>query len=261
MILTVDIGNSNVVVGGFTAQNEPVFVRRLLSRRDWDGPCWHRALEPLLLESGYLDAPEGCVLSSVAPELTALICPSLEHLTGRPVLVVDADLDDGLILVNYERKGLGNDRVVDAVAALAQYPPPLAIFDLGTATTLSVLDAAGCLIGGMILPGIQLSVDALSARASQLPEICLIPPKALLGTDAISCMQSGAVFGAAAQIDGLSERAEAQLGQPVTTVVTGGVSRLIYPHCRRPLQYDEHLLLKGLRYLYIQEQSRKNNTI
>ncbi|NCB62939.1 MAG: type III pantothenate kinase, partial [Clostridia bacterium] len=202
---------------------------------------------------------DGCILSSVAPELTALIRPALEYLTGRPVLMADHKLDDGLVLVGYDRKDLGNDRVVDAVAALLRYPPPLAIFDLGTATTLSVLDGGGRFIGGMILAGMQLSANALAAQASQLPEIRLETPKALLGTDAVSCMQSGAVFGTAAQIDGLSERIEEQLGQPVTTVVTGGMSRLVRPYCRRPLQYDEHLLLKGLRYLYDRElRTRKD---
>ena len=253
MILAVDIGNSNVVLGGFDAGKEPVFVRRLPSRRDWDGIRWHREMENLLDGCG---EPEGCILSSVAPELTARIEPALSSLTGRRVLTVCPDLDDGLVLVGYDRKGLGNDRVADAVAALAQYQPPLAVFDLGTATTLSVLDGEGRFLGGMILPGVQSSVNALTAQASQLPKIRLEPPRALLGTDAVSCMLSGAVFGTAAQIDGLSARIEEHLGRPVTAVVTGGLSRLVCPHCRRPLQYDEHLLLKGLRYLY--DRARKN---
>lgn len=261
MVLAVDIGNSNVVVGGFASANEPAFVRRLPSRRDWGRSKWLQELGPLLLASGDHIKPDGCVLSSVAPELTALIEPVLASLTGRPVLTVDHSLDDGLVLVGYDRKGLGNDRVVDAVAALAQYQPPLAVFDLGTATTLSVLDEGGRFIGGMILSGVQSSVNALTAQASQLPEAHLAPPRALLGTDAVSCMQSGAIFGTAAQIDGLSARIDEHLGRPVTTVITGGMSHLVYPHCRRPLQYDEHLLLKGLRYLYDRAQKAGTSTI
>ena len=105
----------------------------------------------------------------------------------------------------------------------------------------------------MILPGIRVAVDALSAHASQLPPISLEPPKALLGTDTVSCMQNGAIYGAAAQIDGLTERVENLLGRPVTVVLTGGLSRLILPHCKHPLCYDANLLLKGLRYLYLRE--------
>lgn len=245
MVLTVDIGNTNVVVGGFDGGTEPAFVRRLPSCREWDGADWRRAMEDLLPAE-----VEGCALSSVAPELTERVLPALEELTGRTVLVADHRLDDGLVLVGYDRKGLGNDRVVDAVAALVQYEPPLAVFDLGTATTLSVLDGEGRFIGGMILAGVRSSVDTLTARASQLPEVELREPEALLGTDAVTCMRNGAIFGAAAQIDGLSERVEALLGRPVTTVVTGGLGRLVAPHCRRELRYDEHLLLKGLKYLY-----------
>lgn len=255
MILTVDIGNTNVVVGGFASQQEPVIARRLPSRRDWTRRDWQKELKGLLLASGGRENVEGTVLSSVVPELTALICPVLQELTGYPVMTVDSELDDGLVLVGYDRKTLGNDRVVDAVSALAQFSPPIVIFDLGTATTMSVLDVSGRFVGGMILPGMRMSLDALTNRTSQLPTVSIVPPKALLGTDAVSCMQSGVVFGTAAQIDGLSDRVEAMFGHPVTTVVTGGMSPLVLPHCRRKLQYDEHLLLKGLKILYDRERA------
>lgn len=257
MILTVDIGNTNVVFGVFADGPEPVSVSRLPSSRNWDICGWRYALDRLVLEERLPLEVDGCVLSSVVPEITGQLRPALERLTGRPVLVADHTLDDGLVLVGYDRKGLGNDRVVDAVAALAHYKPPIAIFDLGTATTLSVLDAAGRFIGGMILAGMRLSVEALGAKASQLPAVQIEEPKALLGLDAVSCMQSGVVYGTAAQIDGLSDRVEAQLSRSVTTVVTGGMGRLVLPHCRRPLLYDEHLLLKGLRYIYERERGQR----
>lgn len=250
MILTVDIGNTSVVVGGFDDGPEPVFTRRLPSRRDRTLEDWRADLTALLEEAAPGAVPSGCALSSVAPELAALLLPVLEELTGEAVVTVGPGLDEGLVLVDYDRKGLGNDRVADMVGALAQFQPPLAIFDLGTATTLSVVDGDGRFIGGMILPGMRLSVDALSARASQLPPVPLEPPKALLGNDALTCMQSGIVFGTAAQIDGLSDRVAELLGRPVTTVLTGGNSSLVLPYCRCQPKYDEHLLLKGLRLLY-----------
>ena len=251
MILTVDSGNSNVVLGGFREAAEPAFVDRLPSDRGWSPDQWHTALKERL--APYTGEIEGCALCSVVPELTVPIRAAMELSTGKAVLVIDPSFRDGLELVNYDRTKLGNDRVVDMLSALAHYPPPIALFDLGTATTLSVLDAAGRFIGGMILPGIRVSVDALSAQASQLPAIPLDPPKTLLGTDTISCMQNGAIYGAAAQIDGLTQRVETLLDQPVTVVLTGGLSRLILPYCEHPLCYDEYLQLKGLRYLYLRE--------
>ena len=253
MILTVDIGNSNVVLGGFREAAEPAFVNRLPSDRSWFPEQWHAAVKAQLVP--YLDEIEGCALCSVVPELTVPIRAALEQLTNKAVLVIDSAFPDGLELVNYDRTKLGNDRVVDMLSALAHYPAPIAVFDLGTATTLSVLDAAGRFIGGMILPGVRLSVDALSARASQLPAISLEPPETLLGMDTVSCMRNGAIYGAAAQIDGLTQRVEALLGQPVTLVLTGGLSHLILPYCAHPLCYDEYLQLRGLRYLYLRELS------
>ena len=251
MILTVDIGNSNVVLGGFHEASEPEFVDRLPSDRSWSPNQWYAALKELLVS--YAGEIEGCALSSVVPELTVHIRSALEQLTSKEALVIDSSFQDGLELVNYDRTKLGNDRVVDMLSALAHYPVPTAIFDLGTATTLSVLDEAGRFIGGMILPGIRVSVNALSAQTSQLPAISLEPPKALLGTDTVSCMRNGAIYGAAAQIDGLTERVETLLGQPVTVVLTGGLSHLILPYCKHPICYDEYLQLKGLRYLYLRE--------
>ena len=237
MILTVDIGNTNVVVGGFAGE-EPSFVDRLPSSREWDGTAWREALGELLRERGLTaDKIAGSALCSVVPELTERLRSALREVTRRPVRTVDAELDVGLVLAGYDRRTLGNDRVVDAVSALARYAPPLAVFDLGTATTLSVLDREGAFLGGMILPGLGLSVEALAARASQLPPIPLEAPATLLGTDA-------------AQIDGLTARVEELLGQPVTAVVTGGLSGLVCPYCRRAVFRDEHLLLRGLHLIY-----------
>lgn len=249
MILAIDIGNTNVVIGGFASGPEPVFVRRLPSRRDWSALAWKSALAQLLREYAP-EGAEGCVLSSVAPELTALICPALETLTGQSVVIVEPGLDDGLAFAGYDREKLGNDRVADAVAALALFPPPLAVFDLGTATTLSVLDREGRFLGGMILPGMHLSVEALAARTSQLPAVTLEPPTSLLGSDTVGCIRNGAIYGTAAQIDGLSARVESHLGAPLTTVVTGGLAPLVLPYCTREVVYEEHLLLKGLLLLY-----------
>lgn len=135
------------------------------------------------------------MLSSVVPSLTQVAVQAAEALTRRPVRVLGRDLDPGLPTGDYDVSNLGMDRLVDCVAALARWRPPLAVFDMGTATTLSVVDREGIFRGGMILPGLRLSVDALSARAAQLPCITFTQPEGLLGTDTVSCMRSDASTG------------------------------------------------------------------
>ena len=220
MLLTIDIGNTTVAVGGFQGP-ELRFVRRLPSDRNMDAAVCAARIRTLLAEEGAAPQDvEGAVLSSVVP-------------TG-----------------DYDASNLGMDRLVDCVAALARWRPPLAVFDMGTATTLSVVDREGVFRGGMILPGLRLSVDALSARAAQLPCITFTQPEGLLGTDTVSCMRSGALYGAAAALEGISLRLEEELG-PVTVVLTGGHGRDILPLLRRAVEYEPHLQLMGLRELWL----------
>ena len=229
MLLTIDIGNTTVAVGGFQGP-ELRFVRRLPSDRNMDAAVCAARMRTLLAEEGAAPQDvEGAVLSSVVPSLTQVA---------------------GLPTGDYDVSNLGMDRLVDCVAALARWRPPLAVFDMGTATTLSVVDREGIFRGGMILPGLRLSVDALSARAAQLPCITFTQPEGLLGTDTVSCMRSGALYGAAAALEGISLRLEEELG-PVTVVLTGGHGRDILPLLRRAVEYEPHLQLMGLRELWL----------
>lgn len=176
MLLTIDIGNTTVAVGGFLGP-ELRFVRRLPSDRNMDAAACAARMRTLLAEEGAaLQDVEGAVLSSVVPSLTQVAVQAAEALTRRPVRVLGRDLDPGLPTGDYDVSNLGMDRLVDCVAALARWRPPLAVFDMGTATTLSVVDREGIFRGGMILPGLRLSVDALSARAAQLPCITFTQP-------------------------------------------------------------------------------------
>ena len=163
MLLTIDIGNTTVAVGGFQGP-ELRFVRRLPSDRNMDAAVCAARMRTLLAEEGAAPQDvEGVVLSSVVPSLTQVAVQAAEALTRRPVRVLGRDLDPGLPTGDYDASNLGMDRLVDCVAALARWRPPLAVFDMGTATTLSVVDREGVFRGGMILPGLRLSVDALSA--------------------------------------------------------------------------------------------------
>ena len=243
MLLTVDIGNTTVAVAGLRG-DRAAFVKKLPSDSALD---WAAALKELL--EGV--KAKGAVLSSVVPALTGPVGEGLNAITGKPVLVVDKTTHTGLDLSGYDTANLGMDRVVDCVAALARYTPPVAVFDMGTATTLSVVDKGGLFRGGMILPGLALSLEALSARAAQLPPITLSTPEGLLGTDTVSCMKYGALYGAAGAIEGIVRRLEEELG-PLTVVLTGGNSTLVRPLLSISTAWEPHLTFLGLAEIWKQ---------
>ena len=250
MLLTVDIGNTTVAVAGFAGERL-AFLRRLPSDRDLDRPGWQSALGELLAGAGPV---QGSVLASVVPDLTGRVADALSALTEKPVLTVDKNTPTGLPLGSYDAKNLGMDRVVDCVAALSRYAPPLAVFDMGTATTLSVVGADGMFQGGMILPGLSLSVNALSEKAAQLPPITLSPPEGLIGTNTETCMRYGALYGAAGAIEGIVARLEEQLG-PLTVILTGGNSAYVRPLLRVPTAWEPNLTFLGLRQLWLKQYS------
>lgn len=250
MILAIDIGNTSVTVGGFE-DNALCFAERLPTDAAKGAAGYEAELRALLRQNGCEQTPpEGAVVSSVVPEAERCLLPALAALTGKAPLCVTRELDLGLPIDGYDARTLGRDRLVDAVAALHFYKPPLAIFDLGTATTLSVIDAQGRFCGGAIAAGVAMGLYALHTRTAQLPETSVEAPRSVIGRDTEACLRSGAVVGAAALIDGFSERVEQELGCPVQTVVTGGAARWVLPWCRRKTEYREHLLLEGLFLIY-----------
>ena len=145
---------------------------------------------------------------------------------------------------------LGSDLVVDSVAGIAEYPVPLLIFDLGTANTVCVIDKNKNYLGGMIYPGIGVSLDSLTAHASQLGGISLEAPEHMIGKNTVECMKSGVIYSSAAAMDGIIDRLEEELGEKVTVVATGGLAKRIVPYCRRKVILDDNLLLKGLSIIY-----------
>ena len=145
---------------------------------------------------------------------------------------------------------VGSDLIVAAVAAIAEYGAPLLLVDMGTATTITAVDETGTFVGGCICPGVKISMEALTGRTAQLPGISLDEPQKAIGKNTRDCMRSGIMFGAAAMLDGLLDRMEAELGTPVKVVATGGIARFVIPLCRRELIYDRSLMLKGLGLLY-----------
>lgn len=250
MVLAIDIGNSNVVVGCFDKE-QLYFVDRFATNRS------ATALEHALLIKTALELAGfahlnfgGSIVSSVVPAVTNAMCAAVEKLTKTAPLLVGPGLKTGLALKLEKPSQLGSDRVADAVAATASYPPPVIVIDMGTATTISVVDKTGAFIGGMIMPGLRLSTEALSSKASQLPQISLKTPERAIGRNTVDCMRSGIILGTASILDGAIDRIQEELGYPCTVISTGGNARLVTPHCKHRIHTDEDLLLKGLRILY-----------
>ena len=250
MVLAVDIGNSNVVIGCFDKE-QILFVDRFATNRNATA-LEHALLIKTALElGGYAGLSfEGSIISSVVPSVTNAMCAAVEKLTRTVPLLVGPGLKTGLMLKLENPAQLGSDRVADAVAATSTYPPPVIVIDMGTATTISVVDKTGAFVGGMIMPGLRLSTEALSSRASQLPQISLKQPDRAIGRNTVDCMRSGVILGTASILDGAIDRIEEELGYPCTVVSTGGNARLVTPNCKHAIITDDNLLLKGLRILY-----------
>ena len=222
MILAIDIGNTNIVVGCIDSK-QTYFIERLSTVRTKTELEYAVDLKTVLdlYHIKRIDI-EGCIISSVVPQIP-----------GQ----------------------LGADLVANAVAGIHEYSLPLAIIDMGTASTVSVVDEKKHYVGGMIFPGMGVSLDALTARASQLSGISIEAPKRIIGKNTIECMKSGVIYSNAAALDGIVDRIEEELGQKITVVATGGLARKIIPHCKRKILLDEDLLLKGLLIIY--EKNRK----
>ncbi|HIS67934.1 MAG TPA: type III pantothenate kinase [Candidatus Gallacutalibacter stercoravium] len=250
MILAIDVGNSNIVLGCIDGE-KLYFTARVATNRSKTSDEYAVIIKSMLELNGMqLSNIEGGIISSVVPAVTVALKGALRLLLGKEPMVVGAGIKTGLNILIDNPGQLGSDLVVDAVAALAEYPRPILIFDLGTATTLSVVDDKGSYLGGMIIPGVTVSLEALSSGTSQLPHISLEDPKRVVGTNTVDCMKSGIIYGNAAMLDGIVDRVEQELGQKATTVATGGLARVIVPYCQRNIICDDNLMLKGLRIIY-----------
>ena len=250
MILAIDVGNTNIVLGAIE-DGKQVFSARLASDRSKTADQYALDIQGILtMHSIRPDQLEGGILSSVVPYLQSVIPQAVKMLTGLELLVVGPGIKTGLNIRMDDPGTVGSDLIVGAVAARAKYPAPIAIVDMGTATTVSVIAENGSYIGGMIIPGLWVSVNALSAKAAQLPYIDLSGPTRLLGTNTVDCMRSGAVIGCAAMLDGVIDRLEQELGKPVSAVLTGGVSPLIVPYCKHTFHLEPDILIAGLQILY-----------
>ena len=250
MILTVDVGNSNIVLGGVEG-SEICFEARLRTDATKTSDEYCIDLKMLLEVYGVAAKDvEGSIIASVVPQVLNSMQTAIKKLTGKAALVVGPGLKTGLNIQIENPAQTGADLVVGCVAALREHKAPMIIVDMGTATTMIVLDKNSAMIGGCIMPGVKISMDALTDRTALLPGLQLDQPKKAIGRNTIDCMRSGIMMGAACTIDGMIERMEAELGYETTVIVTGGIAKFVIPMCKKKIIYDRDLLVKGLATLY-----------
>ena len=250
MILAIDIGNSNIVIGCIengAIQNETRIATDLVKTSDQY--CFDLK-NMLSLSNVPVSRLEDVIISSVVPPVLNSMRTAVLKLTGKKPFVVGPGIKTGLNILLDNPQQVGSDLIVAAVAALREYKPPLILIDMGTATTISVINKDRAYLGGCICPGVRISAEALSSRAALLPGINLDQPRRAIGKNTTDCMRSGIMLGAACMLDGMVERMEQELGERATVVATGGIARFVLPMCRREIAYDRNLLLKGLAVLY-----------
>ncbi len=250
MILTIDIGNSNIVIG-CVEEEKILFEARL--RTDATKTSDEYAIDLKMILEVYgvaVEKVEGSIIASVVPQVLNSIQTALKKLTGKAALVVGPGLKTGLNIKIENPSQAGADLVVGCVAALRERQAPLIIIDMGTATTVVVVDRDGAFIGGSICPGVKISLDALTERTALLPGLQLDQPKRAIGRNTIDCMRSGIMLGNACMLDGLIDRMEEELGYKTTVIATGGIAKFVTPLCKRDMIYDKDLLVKGLAALY-----------
>lgn len=255
MLLTIDVGNTNITLGVY--DNDRLLMTGRVST---DAKCtadqYAIVLKNILeLKGVSLSRIDGAIIGSVVPAVGRELVGAIKSACDITPLVLGPGVKTGLNILIDNPAQLGADLAAGAAGAAASYPMPCIIFDLGTATTVSVMDKNGAFIGGAIAAGLQTTLYALTSRTASLPGVSIEAPDKVIATNTVDCMRSGLVFGAAAMMDGMIERIEDELGERATVVATGGLSSLVIPHCKREIIFDDDLLLEGLRLIF--ERNRK----
>lgn len=250
MLLAIDIGNTNLVIGCIE-KDEILFQARIATDRTRTSDQYGVEIKNMLEAFGVQrEDISDCIISSVVPPVFNSVRSGVIKVIGKQPMVVGPGLKTGLNIHMDVPSQVGSDRIVIAVAALAEYKAPLILMDLGTATTVEVVEPDNLYMGGIIFPGVRLSLEALTSRAAQLPGISLDKPKNIIGKNTVDCMRSGMMYGTAAMLDGVIERIEEELGHSATLIATGGLAQFIIPLCRREIILEKDLLLKGLNIIY-----------
>ena len=250
MLLAIDIGNSNVVIGCLDNGKTVKQFRMVTDHKKTDDE-YASGMKMILQHNGVdCGSFEGAIICSVVPPLTEIFRNAVQEITGLQALVVGSGIKTGLNIMIENPASLGSDIVAVSVGAMDDYPLPVIVLDMGTATTITVVDKGNKFLGGAIVPGVALSINALAAGTALLQNVQIEAPSKCICTTTTQSMQSGAIYGHAAMIDGMIDRFEQELGCKASVVATGGIAAKVIPHCRHHVDYNEDLLLKGLHIIY-----------
>ncbi len=247
MILAIDIGNTNIVLGGYF-QGKMQFLARVVTDKSMEADQYAVQFHGMLkLYNVTKENIRNVVVASVVPALTPVVMRALKHFfDGEPHLLTLADADEVEVVIDNPAE-LGTDILASAIAVRHGWPLPAIIIDMGTATKITALDANGRLLGVAISPGLFVSLNALVQRASALRDIPLEAPPTAIGRNTPHSMKSGVVLGTAAMLDGMIDRFEEEMGKAATIIATGGGAPVVVPHCLHKVEIKETLLLDGLR--------------
>ena len=250
MVLAIDIGNTNISLG--CMQDDKIFFEaRIATDRARTSDQYGVEIKNMMEAFGVqLTDVDDCIISSVVPPVFNSVNTGVYKITGHQPMVVKPGLKTGLNICMDTPSQVGADRIVVAVAALTKYRAPLVIIDMGTATTIEVVEPENRYIGGVIIPGVHISMDALTSKTAQLPGISLDKPGKVVAKNTVACMRSGIMYGTATMLDGMIDLIADELGHESTVIATGGLAQFVTPLCRHDIILDKDLLLRGLYAIY-----------
>ena len=250
MVLTIDIGNTNITLGGFEGDNLK-FVARLatVSTKTADEYAV-LLLNVLSLHNVEKSQIMGAIISSVVPPLNAAMNKAVKSIYGIEAINVGPGIKTGINIHCDTPSSVGADLICACVAAHHIYGSPSLIVDMGTATKMMVVNGKGAFIGVSIIPGVRMGMQALAMGTAQLPQVSLDAPSMVVAKNTVDCVKSGVIYGNAALVDGMIDRICEEVGAVLPVYATGGLSAIIVPHCKHKITLDEHLVLKGLNILY-----------
>lgn len=250
MVLAIDIGNTNITLGGFEG-DDLMFVARLATVSTKTEDEYAVLLQNVLsIHNAEKSKIEGAIISSVVPPLNAAMNKAVQSIYGVKPMNVGPGIKTGINIHCDTPSSVGADLICGCVATHHIYGSPSLIVDMGTATKMMVVNAKGAFIGVSIIPGVRMGMQALAMGTAQLPQVSLDAPATVVAKNTVDCVKSGIIYGNAALVDGMIDRINAEVGEELPVYATGGLSSIIVPHCRHKITLDEHLVLKGLNILY-----------
>lgn len=250
MILTIDIGNTNIAFGGFEGDKLSFVVRISTETKKTADEYASKILGVLTARGLGKPSIKGAIISSVVPPLNSVMKEAVRIIWGIDPLMVGPGIKTGINIQCDTPSSVGADLICACVAAHNIYGSPSLIVDMGTATKMTVVNEKGAFCGVSIIPGVEMGLHSLSKNTAQLPMVELEAPRAVIGKNTTDSMRSGVIFGNASMIDGMIDRINVEVGAELAVYATGGIAPIIIPHCKHEIRIDDDLVLKGLNIIY-----------